>query len=134
MITQNRSGRRIPSGELSCFLLMRRPKSSKPANRRTPSLIGERRLRRFNARILGSGLLFLAMFSTLAASAAQSPQPKPIDLTELPIEALMNLEVPKVYAASKLEQKTTEAPSSITIITADEVKKYGYRTLADALQ
>ena len=79
-------------------------------------------------------LLFLAIFPTLEAPAAERPQPKPIDLTELPIEALMNLDVPKVYAASKIEQKTTEAPSSITIITADEVKKYGYRTLADVLQ
>ena len=46
----------------------------------------------------------------------------------------MNLDVPKVYAASKLEQKTTEAPSSITIVTDDEIKKYGYRTLADVMQ
>lgn len=59
---------------------------------------------------------------------------KPVDLTELPIEALMNLDIPKVYGASRLEQKTTEAPSSVTIITSDEIKKYGYRTLADVLR
>src|SRR5437764_1003088 len=35
---------------------------------------------------------------------------KPKDLTDLPIEELMNIDVPKVYAASKIEQKTTEAP------------------------
>jgi len=46
----------------------------------------------------------------------------------------MNLEVPKVYGASKLEQKTTEAPASTTIVTSDEIKKFGYRTLADVLQ
>ncbi|HWX18718.1 MAG TPA: TonB-dependent receptor [Candidatus Binatia bacterium] len=68
------------------------------------------------------------------ASAESDPAPKAVDLTELPLEALMNLDVPKVYGASKLEQKTTEAPSSITIITADEIKKFGYRTLADVLQ
>ena len=45
----------------------------------------------------------------------------------------MDIEVPRVYGASKLEQKVTEAPSSVTIVTADEVKKYGYRTLADIL-
>ena len=61
-------------------------------------------------------------------------QTNQVDLTELPLEALMNLEVPKVYGASKLEQKTTEAPSSVTIITADEIKKQGYRTLADVLR
>ena len=45
----------------------------------------------------------------------------------------MEVEVPKVYGASKIEQKTTEAPASITIVSADEIKKYGYRTLADIL-
>ena len=31
-------------------------------------------------------------------------------------------------------QKPTEAPSSVTVITSDEIKKYGHRTLADVLQ
>jgi iron complex outermembrane receptor protein len=66
--------------------------------------------------------------------AENDPQPPSPDLTELPVEALMNLEVPKVYAASKLEQKSTEAPASTTIVTSDEIKKYGYRTLADLLR
>ena len=56
------------------------------------------------------------------------------DLTELPLEALMEIEVPEVYGASKFEQKTTEAPSSITIITSEEIQKYGYQTLADVLR
>ena len=46
----------------------------------------------------------------------------------------MNLKVDTVYGASKFEQKVTEAPSSITIITTDEIQKYGYRTLADLLR
>jgi len=29
------------------------------------------------------------------------------------------------------EQKSTEAPASVTVITSDEIKRYGYRTLAD---
>lgn len=39
-----------------------------------------------------------------------------------------------VQGASKEEQAVTQAPSSITLITANEIKKYGYRTLADILQ
>ena len=58
----------------------------------------------------------------------------PADLTEMPLEALMNIEVPKVYGASKFEQKITEAPSSVTVITSDDIKRYGYRTLADVLR
>ncbi len=56
------------------------------------------------------------------------------DLTELPLEALLEIEVPMVFGASKIEQKTTEAPSSVTVITAEEIKRYGHRTLADVLQ
>ena len=42
--------------------------------------------------------------------------------------------VPTVYGASKFEQKATEAPSSVTVISSDEINRYGYRTLADLLQ
>jgi outer membrane receptor for ferrienterochelin and colicins len=38
-----------------------------------------------------------------------------------------------VKGASKYEQKTSEAPASVTIITSDEIRKYGYKTLAGVL-
>lgn len=57
-----------------------------------------------------------------------------VDLTELPLETLMQFEVATVSGASKFEQKTTEAPSAVTIITADEIKRYSHRTLADVLK
>src|SRR2546423_176750 len=63
-----------------------------------------------------------------------SPGIKTEDLTDLPLETLMGMEVPTVYSASKFEQKTTEAPSSISIVTTEEIKRYGYRTLADVLR
>ncbi len=49
-------------------------------------------------------------------------------------EMLLFQEIPSVFGASKYEQKVTEAPSSVSIITADEIRKYGYRTLADILR
>ena len=52
-------------------------------------------------------------------------------LVDMSLEELMNV---TVYGASRFEQKVTEAPASISIITADEIKKYGYRTLADILR
>ncbi len=42
-------------------------------------------------------------------------------------------EIPTVYGASKYEQKTTEAPSSVSIVTASDIREHGYRTLADIL-
>src|SRR6266487_5201639 len=75
------------------------------------------------------------MFLALAARAAEiTSDQKTSGLADLSLEALMEIEVPKVYGASKIEQKATEAPSSITVITSDEIKRYGHRTLADALQ
>jgi len=65
---------------------------------------------------------------------SQSAQTKPPEPTEISLEELMKMEIPVVAAASKYQQKVTEAPSSITIITAEEVKKYGHRTLAEVLR
>jgi outer membrane receptor for ferrienterochelin and colicins len=78
---------------------------------------------------------FLVVFFSLCSRAAEiDAEKKATDLTELPLEALMEIEVPTVYGASKFEQKMTAAPSSISVVTADEIKRYGYRTLGDVLQ
>ena len=52
------------------------------------------------------------------------------DLTKIPIEELANVEV---YAASRFVQKTSDAPASITIVTAEQIRTFGYRTLADLM-
>jgi outer membrane receptor for ferrienterochelin and colicins len=75
--------------------------------------------------------LFLAVNSGEASEPRGDIQPA---LTNLSIEELMEIEVATVYGASKYEQKVTEAPSSVTIVTDDDIKKYGYRTLADILR
>jgi iron complex outermembrane receptor protein len=49
------------------------------------------------------------------------------------IEQLMNIDVTTVTGASKYQQELTDAPASISIITADDIRKAGYRNLAEAL-
>ena len=78
-------------------------------------------------------ILFFFVALCGRASATETNQ-NSADLTSLSLEALMEIEVPVVFGASKFEQKATEAPSSVTVITSDEIKRYGYRTLADILQ
>lgn len=56
--------------------------------------------------------------------------PGTADLMQMSIEELLSVDV---YSASRYTQKTTEAPSAVTIITAADIKGYGYRTLADVL-
>jgi iron complex outermembrane receptor protein len=78
----------------------------------------------------------------LAAAAAfgadsEKPAPGPADtgnLKDLSLEELMDVQVRTVYSASKRTQTLAEAPASVTIITSDEIRKYGYRTLADILR
>lgn len=82
----------------------------------------------------GGNKFFLLPLLLVTAAAAAAPAAKEVDLTELSLESLMNIDVPKVYAASKVEQKTTQAPASITVLTSDDVKKYGYQTLGELMQ
>ncbi len=77
--------------------------------------------------------LFL-IFVILPCKGMAEEQTPPSDLTQLSIEDLMKVEIATVSGASRYEQKITEAPSSVTIVTAAEIKKYGYRTLADVLR
>ncbi len=53
------------------------------------------------------------------------------DLTTLSLEELLDV---KVTTASKYGQKVSEAPSSVTVITADDIRDHGHRTLADILR
>ena len=70
-------------------------------------------------------LMLLALLAAQAASsAAQSPGR---DETQL-FDAL-----PSVFAASRFDQPLSEAPSSVSIVTASDIRRYGYRTLADIL-
>ncbi len=63
-----------------------------------------------------------------SAAAAQSP------LSGLSLEDLMKLDAGQVFGASERLQPVTEAPASVSFITADEIARYGYRTLADILR
>ena len=75
-----------------------------------------------------SSMLLIPIFSFTIANAQD------IDLTEMSLEELMEVRIKPVVSASKYEQKTTDAPASVSIITADDIKQYGYRTLAEVLQ
>ncbi len=77
----------------------------------------------------------LAAFLGFTMTSTGWPQTKPsTSLAEASLEELMSIEVESVYGASKYLQKVTQAPAAVTIINAEEIRKNGYRTLADALR
>lgn len=76
-------------------------------------------------------VLLLAISPVRAQAPLASATPSaPEDLT---LSDLGGIRVDTVNGASKFVQQVIEAPSSVTIITSDQIRKYGYRTLADAL-
>jgi outer membrane receptor for ferrienterochelin and colicins len=71
-----------------------------------------------------------ASASALSVSWAFGQNTGVVDLTELSLEELLSI---PVYAPSRRAQAMTDAPSYVTVVTADEIRRYGYRTLADVL-
>jgi outer membrane receptor protein involved in Fe transport len=74
-----------------------------------------------------------SVISALAGAAfAGSGAEDPPDLTGLSLEELAEVDI--VYAASKRPQSEREVPSFVTVLTADQIRQFGWRTLADALR
>ncbi|MEO7859325.1 MAG: TonB-dependent receptor [Nitrospirales bacterium] len=48
-------------------------------------------------------------------------------------ESTLFEEIPSVYGAAKYDQKVNQAPAAVIIITAEQIRKYGYRTFAQIL-
>lgn len=70
-------------------------------------------------------LLVLAISAGSVALAADSA-----DITDLPFDQLLDTEI---VSAAKLAKQVSDAPSAVSVITAREIREYGYRTLADIL-
>ena len=89
------------------------------------------------ARVLGCGcasvFLLSAGFAAETPAEEQPPVHAPSHLAQLSLEELTTLKVDTVYGASKREQKTTEAPSAVSIVTRDDIQKFGHRTLSEIL-
>lgn len=81
-------------------------------------------------RIFGAAFVIFRLL-TFPCSAQTEASPAMGALTE---DSMLFQEVPSVFGASKYEQTVSEAPASVTIVTASEIKMYGYRTLSDILQ
>lgn len=76
--------------------------------------------------------LALAVSAGVPTSALEAtPDGAGTDYTTFNLDELTGMDV--VYGAASYDQKITDAPASVTVITADEIQAHGYRTLADVL-
>lgn len=74
------------------------------------------------------------MASLAGAPPALAQDPIPPGLRSLSLEDLMQVEIAPVFGASKRLQPVTQAPASVTIVTAEDMARFGYRTLAEVLR
>lgn len=79
-------------------------------------------------------LLLIGSISSSVGWCEDQPLSSGGDLSELSLEQLIQVKVEKVVTASRFSQRVTEAPASMSVITGDDIRKYGYRTLADVLR
>jgi len=71
--------------------------------------------------------------ATQPAAPVASPavEPNGDDLTQLPLEDLMNVEVTSV---SKKMQSISDAPAAVSVISADDISRSNYSTIPDLLR
>jgi iron complex outermembrane receptor protein len=79
-----------------------------------------------------AGVCLASVLLMPEVATAQASQPAP--LKDQSLEQLLSLEVASVVGAAKHEQRVTEAPSSVTVVTAADIRTFGWRTLADVLR
>ncbi len=53
-----------------------------------------------------------------------------MNMQDISLESLLDV---RVSTASKYEQTAREAPAAVTVITSEDIKRYGYESLGEAL-
>jgi outer membrane receptor for ferrienterochelin and colicins len=74
--------------------------------------------------------LLPAFMGVLMFARASAAHPEVESIESISLDSLLNI---PVSAATKYEKKTSEVPASVSIITSDDIERYGWRTLDEAL-
>ena len=79
---------------------------------------------------LAAALTLIASNSAAHDDTNENTANKDSDITEISIEQLLNIEV---FTSSRFPQKSSEAPSRVSVIDSGAIQTYGYKTLRDIL-
>lgn len=80
---------------------------------------------------LGLAVALGIVVATPAPAVAAPAGPDSTDYTLYDLDRLVDMDV--VYGAASYDQKLTDAPAAVTVITADDIQAHGYETLAEVL-
>ena len=79
--------------------------------------------------------LAAVVICVLAVPAAAQPAAQTASAQDpLTLEQLMSMDVERVFGASRFQQSVLDAPAAVSIVTRDDIERFGYRTLADILR
>ena len=78
-----------------------------------------------------SWIVFTATTLSFSPAHAGQDDTSAAALADLSLEQLMRVQT--VTSASRFEQSLSEAPSAVTVLTSQEIREYGWRTLGEAL-
>ncbi len=74
--------------------------------------------------------LGLSILPTMAQAESPQAEADRDDITALPFEELLKVEV---ISASRIARQVSDSPSAVSIVTAKDIHDFGYRSLADIL-
>ena len=86
-----------------------------------------------------AGVCQAGQTATIQAAPSQAATPQaahqqfatgPFDLADVPFETLLETEV---ISASRLATQVSQAHTAVSVVTAEDIRAHGYRTLADVV-
>ena len=87
---------------------------------------------RSKGRIIAAWFCVAATICAVAWPITVAADPR--ELLDLSLDELSHLKIDTVFAASKFTEKVTDAPSSVSIVTGDQIQRFGYRTLGEVIR